>query len=146
MSPWEVWFLRAEADARYNTADNAETAFSTAVTSNFTYMGIATDATAYITSLDFASAATLDDKLDLIGVQKWIALNGTQEDEGWTEARRFDRPASRIFTDGIWQDPPLSVLPAGTFPSAWLYPESERSYNPNALPQRKITDNIFWDN
>lgn len=146
MSPWEVWFLRAEADARYSTADNAETAFSTAVTSNFTYMGIATEAAAYITSLDFASAATLDAKLDLIGVQKWISLNGTQEDEGWTEARRFDRPASRIFTDGIWQDPPLSVLPSGTFPSVWLYPQSERSYNPKAPAQRKITDNIFWDN
>ncbi|MGB2013373.1 MAG: SusD/RagB family nutrient-binding outer membrane lipoprotein [Flavobacteriaceae bacterium] len=146
MSPWEVWFLRAEADARYSTADDAETSFSNAVTSNFTYMGIATEAAAYITSLDFASAANLDAKLDLIGVQKWISLNGTQEDEGWTEARRFDRPASRIFTDGIWQDPPKSVLPAGTFPSVWLYPESERSYNPNAPAQRKITDNIFWDN
>ncbi|WP_298484222.1 SusD/RagB family nutrient-binding outer membrane lipoprotein [uncultured Maribacter sp.] len=145
MSPWEVWFLRAEADARYNTADDAETAFSTAIDLNFGYMEVA-DAASYISTLDFAGAATLDDQLDLIGIQKWISLNGTQEDEGWIESRRFDRPTSRIFTDGIFQNPPLSVLPAGTYPSAWLYPESERSLNPNALPQRSITDAIFWDN
>lgn len=145
MSPWEVWFLRAEADARYGTSDDAETAFSTAIESNFSYMGVA-NAAAYISSLNFAGATTLDAKLDMIGIQKWISLNGTQEDEGWIESRRFDRPASRIFTDGIFQTPPGSVLASGTFPSSWLYPESERSFNPNALPQRSITDAIFWDN
>ena len=145
MSPWEVWFLRAEADARYGTSDDAETAFSTAIDLNFSYMEVA-GAAAYITSLNFAGAATLDDQLDLIGIQKWISLNGTQEDEGWIESRRFDRPASRIFTDGgIFQTPILSVLPDGVHPSSWLYPESERSLNPNVLPQREITDALFWD-
>lgn len=145
MSPWEVWFLRAEAAARYSTSDDAGTAFSTAIELNFGYMGVA-DAASYISTLNFAGATTLDAKLDMIGIQKWISLNGTQEDEGWIESRRFDRPASRIFTDGIFQTPPASVLPSGTFPSSWLYPESERSFNPNALPQRSITDAIFWDN
>ncbi|KJD31003.1 hypothetical protein PK35_16895 [Tamlana nanhaiensis] len=144
MSPWEVWFLRAEAAARYGTADDEATAFETAVTSNFSYLGL--DGSSYVGTLGYSTSNPLDTKLDLIGVQKWISLNGTQEDEGWIEARRFDRPASRIFTDGIWQTPPLSVLPAGEFPSAWLYPESERSLNPNAPAQRTITDNIFWDN
>jgi hypothetical protein len=147
MSPWEVWFLRAEAAARYSTSDDAETAFSTAIELNFNYMEVA-DAATYIGTLDFAGATTLDDQLDLIGIQKWISLNGTQEDEGWIESRRFDRPASRIFSgaSGIFQTPILSVLPSGTHPSSWLYPESERSLNPNALPQRAITDAIFWDN
>ena len=157
MSPWEVWFLRAEADARYSTSDDAETAFSTAIALNFSYMELVVvdpvteeeeplDPTPYINSLDYASLTTLDQKLDMIGIQKWISLNGTQEDEGWIETRRFDRPASRIFTDGIFQTPPLSALSPGTFPSSYLYPESERSLNPNALPQRQITDAIFWDN
>ena len=145
MSPWEVWFLRAEAAARYGTADDETTAFENAITINFTYMGVP-DASTYISSLGYSSAYPLDDRLDMIGVQKWISLNGTQEDEGWIEARRFDRPASRIFTNGIWQTPPLSVLPNGEFPSAWLYPDSERSLNPNAPAQRTITDNVFWDN
>src|SRR5690606_9115340 len=144
MSPWEVWFLRAEAAARYGTSDNETNAFETAVGLNFTYMGL--DGTSYINSLGYSSADPLDDRLDTIGIQKWISLNGTQEDEGWIETRRFDRPASRLFTNGIWQTPPLSVLPSGEFPSAWLYPETEMSLNSNAPAQRTITDNIFWDN
>lgn len=145
MSPWEVWFLRAEAAARYGTADDDTEAFETAIGLNFTYMNVP-DASTYIGTLGYSSGSALDDKLDLIGVQKWISLNGTQEDEGWIEARRFDRPASRIFTDGIWQTPPLSVLADGVFPSIWLYPETEISLNPNAPSQRTITDNVFWDN
>lgn len=144
MSPWEVWFLRAEAAARYGTSDDETSAFESAVGSNFSYMGL--DGTSYISTLGYNSSAPLDTKLDMIGVQKWISLNGTQEDEGWIEARRFDRPSSRLFTNGIWQTPPLSVLPKGEFPSAWLYPATERSFNPNAPAQRTITDNIFWDN
>ncbi|WP_159039851.1 SusD/RagB family nutrient-binding outer membrane lipoprotein [Christiangramia fulva] len=146
MSPWEVWFLRAEAAARYDTSDDEEMAFETAIALNFKYMGIEDEASSYINSLNYSSSDALVDRIDQIAVQKWISLNGTQEDEGWIEARRFDRPESRLFTNGIWQTPPLSVLPNGTFPSAWLYPESERSLNPNAPAQRTITDNIFWDN
>jgi len=145
MSPWEVWFLRSEAAARYGTADNETVAFETAIGLNFTYMNVP-DASSYISSLGYSSTSALDDKLDLIGVQKWISLNGTQEDEGWIEARRFDRPSSRLFTDGIWQTPPLSVLPTGQFPSIWLYPETEISLNPNAPAQRVLTENVFWDN
>jgi len=145
MSPWEVWFLRAEAAARYGTADDEATAFETAIDLNFTYMGL-TDSATYIATLGYSSSDPLNDKIDMIAVQKWISLNGTQEDEGWIEARRFDRPASRLFTDGIWQTPILSVLPAGTFPSTWLYPDTEMSLNPNAPAQKDITDAIFWDN
>lgn len=145
MSPWEVWFLRAEAAARYGTADDETTAFETAISTNFSYMGVDGSAD-YISTLGYSSSDPLDDKIDMIAVQKWISLNGTQEDEGWIEARRFDRPASRLFTNGIWQTPPLSVLAAGVFPSAYLYPASERSFNPNAPLQRSLTDKIFWDN
>jgi len=149
MSPWEVWFLRAEAAARYGTSDDEVTAFETAIETNFSYISSDIDATTtteYIDNLAYSTILTLDEKLDAIGIQKWISLNGTQEDEGWIEARRFDRPSSRLFTNGIWQTPPLSVLNDGEFPSAWLYPETERSLNSNAPAQRTLTDNIFWDN
>lgn len=145
MSDWEVWFLRAEAAARYGTADDEATAFTNAINANFDFLGV-DGAADYIASLDYASLSDLDAKIDAIAVQKWISLNGTQEDEGWIETRRFDRPASRLFTQGIFQSPPLSVLGANVYPSIWLYPESERSLNPNAPAQRVITDKIFWDN
>ena len=145
MSPWEVWFLRAEAAARYGTADDANVAFRTAITQNFSFLGV-DGAADYIATLGFGSLSSLDDKIDAIAVQKWISLNGTQEDEGWIETRRFDRPASRLFTAGIFQTPTLSVLGQGVFPSTWLYPETEQSLNGKAPAQRKITDKIFWDN
>lgn len=143
MSPWEVWFLRAEAAARYGTADNDADAFGAAITSNFDNIGLS-DADSYIATLNYGGS--LDEKLNMIGIQKWISLNGTQEDEGWIETRRFDRPGNRIFTEGIFQTPPLSILPAGTYPASWLYPASERSLNPNTPAQRTITDRLFWDN
>ena len=142
ISPWEVWFYRAEAAARYGTADNDVDAFSEAITSNFENIGIG-GASDYISSLNYGGS--LDEKLNMIGIQKWISFNGTQEDQGWIESRRFDRPGNRIFTEGIFQTPPLSVLPAGNFPASWLYPGSERSLNPNAPAQRSITDKLFWD-
>ncbi len=145
MSPWEVWFLRAEAAVRYGTADNASTAFANAVNANFDFLG-AEGASNYITALGFDALASNDAKIDAIGIQKWISLNGTQEDEGWIETRRFDRPASRLFTQGILQTPPLSILADGEHPASWLYPQNERSLNAKAAPQRKITDKIFWDN
>lgn len=144
MSPWEVWFLRAEADLRFGTADDSETALGTAITLNFDHIGV-DGAADYITSLMYSAADDIE-KMDIIGIQKWISFNGTQEDEGWIEARRFDRPDSRLFSDGIWQTPTESVLGEGVFPSAWLYPASELSTNPNAESQRTITDAIFWDN
>ena len=145
MSHWEMWFLRAEADARYGTADDEVVAFGNAVQAHFDYVGAAGGA-AYITSLSFDAADPLDSKIDNIAVQKWISMNGVQEDEGWIETRRFDRTASRLFTEGIFQEPPLSQLAAGEFPSIWLVPGSERDLNPNAPAQRVITDLVFWDN
>lgn len=143
MSDWEVWFLRAEADARYGTADTDSDAFATAIANNFAYLGVS-GAADYVATLNYGG--NLDAKIDKIATQKWIAMNGTQEDEGWIETRRFDRPASRLFTAGIFQNPPYSVLGPGKFPSIWLVPASERSLNPNAPAQRVITDKVFWDN
>lgn len=145
MSHWEVWFLRAEAAARYATADDEEVAFSTAVQAHFDYVGAAGGA-AYITSLAYSDSDPLDTRIDAIAVQKWISMNGLQEDEGWIETRRFDRTSSRLFTEGIFQEPTLSQLPDGEFPSVWLIPATERNLNSNAPAQRVITDKIFWDN
>lgn len=148
MSEWEAWFLRAEAGARYGTVDNDVTAFNNAVTASFTYLTLSSSAASYITGLGYTAASSLQNKLKLIGVQKWISMNGLQENEGWIESRRFDTPQDRMFTGtgGIFQKPTKSALPQGTYPSAWLYPESEKSYNPKSPAQREITDKVFWDN
>lgn len=147
-SHWEVSFLRAEAAARFGTADDEKAWFDRAVSESFDYVG-AGGAGDYLTgSANYDPGASLSDRLSLIGVQKWLSMNGLQESEGWIEARRFDTPEARIFTDpgtGIWKTPTRSVLGDGIFPSIRLYPQSEIDFNPNT-PARSLTDNVFWDN
>jgi hypothetical protein len=146
MSHWEVMFLRAEADMRFNTADDQKAMYDAAVTAHFDYIG-ATGAANYLaTNAVYNPAASTQAKSDLIGRQKWISMNGLQESEGWIESRRFDTPASRIFTNGIFTVPTNSVFGAGVYPSIRLYPQTELSFNPNSPKDREITDKVFWDN
>lgn len=142
MSQWEVWFLRAEAALKYGTADNDASAFNNAVQANFDFLGVAPGD--YITGLDYAGGSDMD-KLNNIAIQKWISMNGTQEDEGWIETRRFDTPSNPIFSQTIFATPFVSVLPDNVHPSIWLYPANELSLNPSAPTQHAITDKVFWD-
>lgn len=73
-------------------------------------------------------------------------MNGTQEDEGWIETRRFDTPSNPIFSQTIFATPVVSVLPPNVHPSIWFYPANELSLNPNAPAQHSMTDKVFWDN
>jgi len=145
MSNWETWFLRAEAAVRFGTADDAATAFTNAIDANFTYLG-APDAASYTANLGFGAASDAE-KINMIGVQKWLSMNGLQEAEGWIEARRFDTPENPIFygPNGIFQTPIQSALGDRVFPVRWLYPESEQTLNSNAPPQSSITTKVFWD-
>ena len=146
LSDWEVWFLRAEAALKYGTSDNDQTAFANAITSSCAYMG-ATGAQDFIDGLEY-SIKTPTDKQKLIVTQKWISMNGLQEAEAWAEARRHDVPETKIFSsaNGLWTTPTKSALGPQVFPSIYLYPESEQSFNPNAPAQRKLTEKVFWDN
>jgi hypothetical protein len=152
MSHWEVMFLRAEADMRFGTSDDEKEMFDAAVTAHFVYVGLeAADAADYLqTSVVYDPLASTLDKSNMIGIQKWISMNGLQESEGWIESRRFDQAGSNVFTNttnGIFETPTRSTLPAGTFPTIFLYPQSEISLNPDNVPSgRKVTDKVFWDN
>jgi hypothetical protein len=149
MTDWEVWFLRSEAALVFGTADNDAVAFTNAIKANMTFLG-ATGAAgdAFITGLAYGSKDSKG-KFNLIAVEKWKSFNGTQEIEAWAEMRRMDTPNNKIFTsttDGILVTPLKSTLGPGIFPTALLYPASERNYNANAAPQRLLTDKVFWDN
>lgn len=147
MSPWEVWFLRAEAAAKYSTADDEATAFANGVAASFDFLGVA-DATGYTTTLGYDAGGSMNERMTHIGIQKWIACNGLQEDEGWIEARRFDTPDNPIFTDidnGVFLTPLRTALAEGVHPSAFLYPQSEQNLNASSPTQRTLTDKVFWD-
>jgi hypothetical protein len=151
MSHWEVLFLRAEAAMRYGTSDDEKQMYDAAVTAHFEFVGLTeAEAASYLqTNAPYNEAASEVAKSDLIGVQKWISMNGLQESEGWIESRRFDRPPTNIFTNpttGIFDTPSRSTLPTAIYPSIRLYPQSEISLNAQNVPARTITDKVFWDN
>ena len=142
MSNWETWFLRAEAANRFGTADDDATAFANAIEANFDHLGVA-DGAAYAASLDYAGSS---DQLNMIAIQKWISMNGLQDDEGWIETRRFDTPGNPIFSEQTLVTPILSVLPENVHPARYPYSANELSLNPNAPAQTSVTDKVFWDN
>lgn len=142
MSSWEVYFLRAEAAQRFGTGEDVSETFSNAISANFDFLGVE-GAGAYISSLVFTGD---DVRLNQIATQKWLSFNGLQEDEGWIESRRFDTPENPLFSETIFMTPLRSALGEGVYPSIYLYPETEITFNPNAPQQRRITDKVFWDN
>lgn len=152
MSHWEVMFLRSEADMRFGTADDETAMFNAAVSAHFNYIGMTTgQATAYLAS-DATYDASLSDliKSNVIGQQKWISMIGLQEAEGWIESRRFDQAGSNLFTaavGGVFNTPPNTSLGDGIYPSVYLYPQTEVSFNASNTPtSRSVTDKVFWDN
>jgi hypothetical protein len=149
MSPWEVMFLRAEADMRFSTADDEKAMFDAAVTAHFDYIGAEGAAEYLANEVVYDAAASTQAKSDMIGIQKWIAMNALQESEGWIESRRFDMAPTNIFTNtatGIFYTPTRSVFGEGVFPTIRLYPQSELSYNANSPKGRVTTEKVFWDN
>jgi len=148
MSPWEVWFLRAEAAARFGTADDEAASFENAIEANFDYLGVVGGG-AFATGLGYDAGGDIKARIKAIATQKWVSMNGLQATESWTETRRLDTPGNPIFTgtdEGLFDYPVESTLPAGVYPTIYLIPEAERSFNPNAPAQQVITDKVFWDN
>lgn len=149
MSHWEVMFLRAEADMRFGTNDDQTSMFNAAVTAHFEYIG-ATGAANYLANeVVYNAGASTQEKSNMIGIQKWISMNGLQESEGWIESRRFDVAGNNVFTNavnGIFSTPVRSVFAKGLFPSIHLYPQTELSFNPNCPSGRTLFEKVFWDN
>lgn len=149
MSHWEVMFLRAEADMRFGTADDEKAMFDAAVTAHFDYIGADGAADYLATDVVYNPSDPVQTKSDMIGIQKWISMNGLEEYEGYIESRRFDTPPTNVFTNttsGIFETPTRSTLPEGVYPTIRLYPQTELSFNPNTPKGRKMTEKVFWDN
>lgn len=114
------------------------------------------DAVAYLAAnagnplVDYAAAASPEEKLEAIITQKYIALNFILADESWNEFRRTGYPAiangSTVATETFASTRSISTR-ADRLPSRVLYPSSEFSLNPGNVPQdvNQFTSLIFWD-
>jgi len=140
LSSYESLFLRAEAVARGWMTGSAQEYYERAITENFIHVGLDdTTASNYYTqtSIAFPSGGSVEDQIEAIITQKWIAMNGTQSNEAWIEWRRTGYP------DFFTVSANSSI--GANFPVRLPYPSSEVTQNGSFPGQKDITARVWWD-
>lgn len=155
----ELQFLIAEVELRFNNNDSAaKTAYEAGVTEDFTSRG-ADGASSFLSSVrtGWDNQSTTTDKLNLIYMQKWVALFYRDHMEAWSEIRRTDVPAlSSASAQAIYNDPSaysagdmiepgVNYINAGGLAKRVPYPSTARSLNKNTPTAKLLSDRVFWD-
>ncbi|MBK9491418.1 MAG: SusD/RagB family nutrient-binding outer membrane lipoprotein, partial [Haliscomenobacter sp.] len=154
MTSVESMFLQAEAIQRGWLPGDKEAAYKAAVQESFRWLNVdkskaAADAsfTAWYTTQDDnsngnVSYAKATDKLKVVLLQKYIAMNGSNHLEAWTDYRRNGYPVI-----------PLSVNPgrsSSVLPVRLLYPQSEYNLNTSSVQAAgtisQFTSKVWWMN
>lgn len=137
----ESYFLQAEAVQRGYLTGSAQDLFNSGINASFEYLGISSDASAYITSI--ASTPNLGwtgNLIESIITQKYIALTSTSGIELWIEYNRTGFPDDLPLPNGS---------AAANIPVRLIYPASEYSGNTNNVPvltgADAFTAKVFWD-
>lgn len=155
----ELQFLIAEVQLRFNNNENAaKTAYELGVTTDFTSRGAAGVGTFLSsTRTGWNNQSTTTDKLNLIYMQKWVALLFRDHMEAWSEIRRTDVPvlssisAKKVnddptaYTAGELIEPGINYINAGGLAKRVPYPSSARSLNKNTPAAKLLSDKVFWD-
>lgn len=155
----ELQFLIAEVQLRFNNNESAaKTAYEAGVTEDFTSRsaaGVASFLSATRTGWDNQSTTTA--KLNLIYMQKWVALFYRDHMEAWSEIRRTDVPAlssasakeindnPTVYTAGDLIEPYINYINVGGLAKRVPYPSSARSLNKNTPAAKLLSDKVFWD-
>ena len=158
----EIEFFKAEYYARYGSSADAESHYKKAIEASFTSAGLpASDAAViYNTYYPWDNA----NYKKVIGIQKWIALSGTNNFEAWCEMRRLKYPkfgtvtgpqiydeASDVYSPGLYVPGTLytpikynTKLGAGRVLQRFKYAESSTSRNRNAPANPSDDTPVFW--
>lgn len=152
----ELQFLIAEVELRFNHNDAAaKAAYEAAVRADFESRDV-DDVDEFLSGWGEWKGSDAN-KLNLIYMQKWVALFMRDHLEAWTEARRTDIPAvSPISAEKIASDPNLYnpgdfIVPAvnqygkGGLCKRVPYSSDARSTNKNTPAGKGINEPVFWD-
>ncbi|MBL7833485.1 MAG: SusD/RagB family nutrient-binding outer membrane lipoprotein [Cyclobacteriaceae bacterium] len=132
MTGYESLFLQAEAVQRSWGTGSAKTLYDNAVLASFAFWGVNGSS-----MIGTGGAYEFDNTLERIYYQKWIAFNGKQGFEGWTEWRRTGVPVLVKSVQGI----PLTNV----FPLRLIWPINETSSNPNVPALESVDAPVWWD-
>lgn len=155
----EIEFFKAEYEARYGSQANAEAHYKAAIEASFASAGVS----GVQTVLD-AFPYEASNWAKNIGIQKWVALSGTNNHEAWCELRRLGYPAFGSVTgpqiyDDLNDTYNPSILVPGTLYTPvlvndklgsdkvlqrWPYPVSSSSTNSNSPAVKGDSEPVFW--
>lgn len=155
----EVEFFLAEYEARYGSASAAEQHYKAAIEASFASAGVSGVETV-LNAYPWDSA----NWQRCIGIQKWVALSGTNNFEAWCELRRLKYPAFGTVTGtDLYNEvtdaynPSLLVpgtlytpiklngtLSPNTVLQRWPYPESSANRNSNTPDYKGDGTPVFW--
>lgn len=161
MSAWEVNFYIAEVYARANETDNAKDAYDKAVEASLRQHGISDLGIVEADGYAEWKGTTLNEMLEQIGLQKWVANANYQHIESFLERNRIKYPAIYdidIKTDrtAAYADMKIpghltvSVNGRGKLnsllPKSPIYPTSVLSRNENSPEQKPdLGVKVWWD-
>lgn len=142
LSSYESLFLQAEAAARGWLTGNAQELYERAIMTNFDEYGLLNDFNDYVdyylTDISpYPAGGSLQDQVEAIITEKWVAMNGNQNIEAWTEWRRTGYPD--FFTVSV------NTRIGNNFPQRVPYPEREITTNLKFPGQKTTLDRVWWD-
>jgi len=121
----EALFLKAEAQAEYTTAAEAEATFNAAVSASLTSLGLAADAIVYPYN-----------GIESIIVQKWVASTNKNNIEAFFDYNRRGFP--------VLAESYTTTLNPGEKPKRLFFPDSERKTNANTPAKVALTVPVWW--
>jgi hypothetical protein len=156
----EVEFFLAEYYARYGSSADAKKHYEDAIEASFATAGATGASDIYTTRYPWNNA----NYKQLIGIQKWIALSGTNNFEAWCEVRRLKYPAfgsitgNDIYNESTDAYTPSVYIPgtlytpifcntelgSGNLLQRFKYAESSANRNGNTPDQKNGTVPVFW--
>ncbi|MFM9824621.1 SusD/RagB family nutrient-binding outer membrane lipoprotein [Flavobacterium sp.] len=149
MSKEESLFLQAEAMERANGGTGAKALYDAAVLANFTRHGLV--GTTFVSGAYAYPVGTLEQKVEAIITQKWIASFPGNGFEAFFEKNRTNYPKTSAvaqsaggYIAGQFAYSKTGTT-AGLLPRRMTYPLSERNANTNVPALIPITTPVWWD-
>jgi hypothetical protein len=149
MTKEESLFLQAEAMERYNGGVGAKALYDAAVNANFARYGLV--GASFVAGPYAYPTGTLENKIEAIIVQKWIASFPGNGFESFFEKNRTGYPKTSAVAqnNGSYVSGEFAYSVNGTtgglFPRRLAYPLTERNANPNVPALVPITTPVWWD-
>ncbi len=152
LSAAESYFLQAEARERYFNGAGAKQLYDSGVLAAFSSVG--EDGSSFIASggqYEYPSGTT-DQNIEAIIVQKWASFPyGVHFIEGWFDRNRTGYPKSSpvyssdpSYIPGEFVVPKHSILAPGQYIKRLVFPDVERSTNPNTPAEVPVTTPVWW--